>query len=608
MKYDIKSVRGITLVALVITVVVMLILAGVAISAIVGGEGLFSKVGSAKNIYENAAESEKEQIESLLNDINNYIGKKEVEVNVPKTSEGMIPVKYDETKGIWVKADISNKNNDWYSYSPQDKKWANIVTVKENGSNTREYYINSSVGTEIDMDDILTFFVWIPRYAYSITNGYREVMDESTPETTGKIDIKFLVGNTNKDKDGNSYPTDYDATELNEGDVTPMIVHPAFTFGDEELTGIWVAKFEASGVNDITKTDVGIAENWDNYVGNRNGTSDVPVAEATSNTILTVKPSVPSWRDITTGDAQYFSMEMSKSNNVYGLNNVDSHLIKNIEWGAVAYLCYSNYGVIPRENGCYNNTSYGNYNFVTGAGYSLEDNVYRYQYEIDTFITEHSYLTSNGKAASTTGNIYGIYDFSGGSWERTAAYLNNQNENLELYGNPTINTNIKYFSNGKLNNEYTKYYDKYEVGTEEYNNQIIVEEEILTQEELWNKEGSLKYNTARASLASEAANRLHNIKGDGLYEMMNGYTFYGRYPNKENYAYFITPESSLIVNVGERYYNWKYNIFQMSTMYRCFGVRSGMAYDTFNTFGVFTASFFTGETSASDSFRPTLIL
>ena len=102
------------------------------------------------------------------------------------------------------------------------------------------------------MDDILTFFVWIPRYAYSITQGYKQVMDETKNETTGKIEVKFLVGSTNSDKNNTVYKKDYDATTLNAGDVTPMIVHPAFTFGNKELTGIWIAKFETSGVNDLT--------------------------------------------------------------------------------------------------------------------------------------------------------------------------------------------------------------------------------------------------------------------------------------------------------------------------------------------------------------------
>lgn len=120
--------------------------------------------------------------------------------------------------------------------------------------------------------------------------------------------------------------TDYDATKLNAGDVTPMIVHPAFKLGDKELTGIWVAKFEASGVNDLSKTDTTVVENWTNYVGNRSATSSTPVA-VTDNTVLTIKPSVPSWRDITIGDAQTQSMKLTNSTS-YGwtTNTVDSSL------------------------------------------------------------------------------------------------------------------------------------------------------------------------------------------------------------------------------------------------------------------------------------------
>ena len=53
-KKQIRKQKGITLVALVITVVVMSILAGVAISAVVDGDGLFSKARESAEIYENA--------------------------------------------------------------------------------------------------------------------------------------------------------------------------------------------------------------------------------------------------------------------------------------------------------------------------------------------------------------------------------------------------------------------------------------------------------------------------------------------------------------------------------------------------------------------------
>ena len=65
---------GITLVALVITVVVMLILAGVAIAAVVDGDGLFSKTRQAAEIYENATKEEGEKIQSLINEIDKYLG------------------------------------------------------------------------------------------------------------------------------------------------------------------------------------------------------------------------------------------------------------------------------------------------------------------------------------------------------------------------------------------------------------------------------------------------------------------------------------------------------------------------------------------------------
>jgi len=68
-----NSPNGITLIALVITVVVMLILAGVAISVLVDGDGLFTKTRTAAEEYKSAAEEEAEQVGSLIDKINSYI-------------------------------------------------------------------------------------------------------------------------------------------------------------------------------------------------------------------------------------------------------------------------------------------------------------------------------------------------------------------------------------------------------------------------------------------------------------------------------------------------------------------------------------------------------
>jgi formylglycine-generating enzyme required for sulfatase activity len=47
-------------------------------------------------------------------------------------------------------------------------------------------------------------------------------------------------------------------------------------------------------------------------------------------------------------------------------------------------------------------------------------------------------------AASTTGNIYGIYDMNGCSWEYTAAYINNGNANITTYASSLKNAAAQY--------------------------------------------------------------------------------------------------------------------------------------------------------------------
>ena len=619
MKNEEKS-KGITLITLVITIVIMLILAGIAIAAVVNGEGLFSKTREATEIYGNAVQNENDKIQSLMNEIEGYLNdnqnREKVVVNSPKITEGMIPVKYDEAKENWVKADVNNTDNDWYNYNPDKKQWANIVTVKESGIKTRDYYLNTAdVGEIIEMDDVLTFFVWIPRYAYSITDGYKEIMDGTTEKTTAKIDIKFLVNDTNKDINGKEYPTDYDATKLKAGDATPMIVHPAFKFGTEDLTGIWVAKFEASGVNDLTKTDINVAENWTNYVGNRSATSNTPVA-VTADTVLTIKPSVPSWRDITIGEAQVQSMNLTTSTN-YGWapNIVDGHLIKNAEWGAVAYLCYSEYGSIPMANNCGTISTY-RYNLITGAGPKTSTYEEKYDYDIETFIIEHSYSTENGKSASTTGNIYGIYDMNGGAGECVSSYLNNGNYSLKIGATEYFNGSAGTIVDSSLKTEYEKYWDKYEVGEEEKNNAIQISDiENLSQNELMDKNKyELQYNTARKRITLETLNNMIVNKGDAMYETISEVSFYGSYNSGTeeepiaSWAWFKEVPSFPYTNGIKYCQSWNGDIKLIGNCANVFITRGGMYENDDNVAGVITSSIISSGRSTGLGFRPVLAI
>src|SRR5690606_28012293 len=138
----------------------------------------------------------------------------------PELSEGMIPIKWDGTK--WVKADITEE---WYNYD--NKEWANVVLVNES---TRETYKNALVGTEIINNDVMAYLVWIPRYRYKLFDVHAY---GSNPQT---IEVVFEEKNISK-SNGSSNGT--------------WLTHPAFTFWDEELNGLWVGKFETTGTSEI---------------------------------------------------------------------------------------------------------------------------------------------------------------------------------------------------------------------------------------------------------------------------------------------------------------------------------------------------------------------
>ena len=100
--------------------------------------------------------------------------------------------------------------------------------------------------------------------------------------------------------------------------------------------------------------------------------------------------------------------------------NLNSHLMKNTEWGAVAYLAQSSYG---KNAEVWINP---NSNFLTGQAGSGPS--------VGSTTSTSAYNSGNGPQASTTGTVYGVYDMSGGAYEYTAAYVANDNGSLTSNG------------------------------------------------------------------------------------------------------------------------------------------------------------------------------
>ena len=112
-------------------------------------------------------------------------------------------------------------------------------------------------------------------------------------------------------------------------------------------------------------------------------------------------------------------------------------MMKNMEWGAVAYLSHSKYGMTEE---IYINNSSSLYTGRSGGNVGGSTNTVATQYPSDSTSSNkyynYGYYTYDGKIvnydgsignyaadrtlgtkASTTGNIYGIYDMSGGAYE-----------------------------------------------------------------------------------------------------------------------------------------------------------------------------------------------
>jgi len=153
----------------------------------------------------------------------------------------------------------------------------------------------------------------------------------------------------------------------------------------------------------------------------------------TGNEVMQIKANVTSWRKISISNAFTTCLNMNKVNNPYKLstddNVVDPHMVKNSEWGAVAYLSKSKYGKKTEEVFINNSSDY-----ITGNAADAAQ----------TAGVTNAYNTPNGMKASTTGNITGIYDMSGGNWERVAAYVPNGHANLEKNGADLVNGLAKY--------------------------------------------------------------------------------------------------------------------------------------------------------------------
>ncbi len=322
---------------------------------------------------------------------------------------GTDPVLEDPLIAVTIDSDGTVKKaslaNEWYSY--ENKEWANAVILFDESETYED-------GEIIPESAIESYFVWIPKYRYQLWDlgDY----DNLTSIDTSKVhEIPIIFGDYNTSDDVNGECT----TPMESGATGNCVVgdymtHPAFL--SIPSTGFWVGKFETG------------------YAGATN------TAEAEQNindpNKVMIKPNVYSWRGIQVANAFYTSYDYKR--------NLDSHMMKNTEWGAVAYLQHSVYGSATSVR--INNNS----DYITGYAANNEPTCpyTSFNEECNQYCNDGTCNTAypNSVLASTTGNITGIYDMSGGVWEYVMGVM------LDQSGNPMSGKNSIYNSgfNGTL--------------------------------------------------------------------------------------------------------------------------------------------------------------
>lgn len=304
----------------------------------------------------------------------------------------MIPITRNSTNDAWQVADPTVQG-DWYNYSNQ--KWANAVTV----SSTSLATYQNQPGVTIAEADVLGYWAYIPRYTYQVQRFAPSDPPITTPTA---FNIEFQIATNTK------------YLPLETGD---WATHPAFTFGATELNGIWVGKFETGS-------------------GTVAGGADA-TAYATNNATHAelIRPNIFSRRTQTVFNQFTASQSLKTLHNLADPTSSDTRQAKNADWGAVTYLATSAYGAGAGQAATATDGKVGknaNSNYVTGCGRATlgsDDGTYAGGLTCTNTSGTNpninkSYYTEYGLESSTTNTIYGVYDMSGGAYDRTLTNFN----------------------------------------------------------------------------------------------------------------------------------------------------------------------------------------
>ncbi len=182
--------QGVTLVALVVTIIIMLILAGVALSIALGDNGLISMAKKATEKYQDAQQGEEDSLQDL-------------EDNLKAT-----------LKEAGEKADVPhNANWDTNKVTPTSDGKGNVIPVPKGfyyagGDKNTGFVISDTENDDLDNSKHGNQFVWIPCTADEYEKAKDDVMDYDWSHNS-----QYETNGASTEGNGLAWSDDYSETD-----------------------------------------------------------------------------------------------------------------------------------------------------------------------------------------------------------------------------------------------------------------------------------------------------------------------------------------------------------------------------------------------------------
>ena len=260
--------KGITLIALVVTIVVLLILAGVSINALFGDSGIIEKAKDAQNRMNNAQESDLNALNDVDKWINNQVngatgggttgGDDNPTTTTPKISTlvGKIVDKNTKTEDAYGNKITIPKGFKILEHNPTSSTGA-VTYNYTNSEETGEHIPAVQDGIVIENGTDKNQFVWVPvgtiknkdNTTNTITLGRYE-FDSNTGALKSTTPVQVAsVENCTQEVTINTYYKELSTSRISSSSSENTTARDLKTFIETSLAngGYYIARFEASG-------------------------------------------------------------------------------------------------------------------------------------------------------------------------------------------------------------------------------------------------------------------------------------------------------------------------------------------------------------------------